>query len=257
MSLFSDFFAYSCFYESLCKDTEHLKEYWDGCTSIYLDNDYPVFQAGLHSNNFETHLDILHDRHWQPGSTSVLDAGCGAGAVTNHFAKKHPEASFVGLNISPEQIIAAEKNAPENVTYVLGSYDKMPFPDESFDFIYFYQSIGYRPLVRVLEELQRVLKPGGKVLISDMCSVDDPDPEQTRWIHYVQNTWHYMCYPSWYHLEAAKVFNFIVLDHNPNMNPVLDYSRWSNLVDEGGLGAYHNCQAPFSPVKVAEFLYTK
>lgn len=65
-----------------------------------------------------------------------------------------------------------------------------------------------------------------------------------------------MCYPTWYHVEAAKVLNFKVIDYNPNLNPILTFEAWSNLVDNG-LGAYHNCQVPYSPIKLAEFLYEK
>lgn len=254
--MFSDFAAYSVFYTSKCKNSEYLKEYWDGCTDIYLNNEYPIFQAGLHSNNFQEHLEILYARHWQKGATKVLDAGCGVGGVTKFFAEKHPEADFTCLNISPKQIQEAEKTKPSNVTLVEASFDKTPFEDNTFDFIYFYQSIGYRPLVETLQEMQRILKPGGKLLISDMCSVDDPDPQDTIWLQYVQDIWHYMCYPTWYHLEAARALNFTVLDYNPNMNGILDYSKWSDLCDNG-LSEYHKCQVPYSPIKVSEFLLQK
>jgi len=254
--MFSDFVAYSVFYDSACKDVESLKTYWNGCTDIYVKAGYKVFQSGLHSNDFDKHLEILHARHWQQGSKKVLDAGCGVGAVAKFFASQHPEAEFTCLNISTEQIKEGEKTKPDNVTFVEGSYDQMPFDDDTFDFIYFYQSIGYRPLVQTLKEVKRVLKPGGKVLISDMCSLEDPDPQDATWIHYVQSVWHYMCYPVWYHLEAAKALEFNVLDCNPNLNSILDYSCWVKLCDEG-LSDYHNCQVPYSPIKVAEFLLQK
>lgn len=254
--MFSDFAAYSIFYKNKCKTVEQLKEYWDGCTDIYLDSDYPVFQAGLHSNNFDEHLEILYARHWQKGSQRVLDAGCGVGGVTKCFAQKHPEVDFTCLNISPKQIEEGKKNNLSNVTFVESSYDKTPFEDNTFDFIYFYQSIGYRPLIETLKEMQRILKPGGKLLISDMCSVEDPDPQDSIWLQYVQDIWHYMCYPVWYHLEAAKAFDFTVLDCNPNMNSVLDYSKWIELCDNG-LSEYHNCKVPYSPIKVSEFLLQK
>lgn len=257
MSLFSDFLAYSFFYEKVCKDQARLTSYWDGCTKLYVDHSYPVFQSGLHSNDFQEHLETLHLRHWQEGAKNVLDAGCGIGAVTNYFASKHPDTTFTGLNISPAQLQEAKTNAQPNTSFVLGSYDQMPFEDASFDFVYFYQSIGYRPLVRVLEEVERVLKPSGRLLISDMCSIDDPDPQQSQLIRYVQDTWHYMCYPTWYHLEAAKVFNFKLIDCNPNMNLLLDYNLWSDLLDAGKLGEYHDHQMPYAPIKVAEFLYEK
>jgi ubiquinone/menaquinone biosynthesis C-methylase UbiE len=256
MSLVSDFDVFSAFYERITKNNEELKTYWDGCTSIYVDNNYPVFQAGLYSSDFNEHLEILHFCNWQEGALTVLDAGCGIGAVTKFFAKKHPETNFIGVNISSEQIKEAFKDCPSNAAFVEVSYDELPFDDNSFDFIYFYQSIGYKPLVKTLEEIHRVLKPGGKLFISDMCSVEDPDPQQTKWIQHVQKTWHYMCYPVWYHVYAARKVGFNVIKVNPNMNPVLDFTPWISLVDNG-LAEYHDNDVPFAPIKVAEFLYSK
>jgi ubiquinone/menaquinone biosynthesis C-methylase UbiE len=256
MEFFSDFQAFSFFYDQISKTDTELKQYWDDCTSIYVDNKYLVFQAGLHSKNFTNHLEILNIRNWQENSKCVLDAGCGIGAVTNFFAEKHPDAEFIGLNISPEQLEIASKNCPLNVKYVEGSYDSLPFSNESFDFIYFYQSIGYKPLLKTLEEAFRVLKKGGRLLISDLCAVEDPDPMQAQLIQHVQKSWHYMCYPVWFHLKTAQLIGLDLLALNPNLNPILDFSSWNDLVN-GGLAEYHNYEVPYAPIKVAEFLYQK
>lgn len=256
ISKFSDFLAHSIYYKNKCKNNDLLKQYWDGCTSIYVDNNYPVFQSGLFSNNFEEHLEILNCRHWQDGAKRVLDAGCGIGHVTNFFGKKHPEAAFTGLTISPEQVEIAKASAPINCAFAVGSYDAMPFGNDLFDFVYFYQSIGYRPLVDVLSEAYRVLKPGGRLLISDMCAVDDLDPQQARQIKELQDIWHYMCYPTWYHLKAAANAGFKIVECNPNMNAILDFDAWINLVNNG-LGDFHKNEVPFAPIKISEFLYEK
>ena len=47
-----------------------------------------------------------------------------------------------------------------------------------------------------------------------------------------------------------------LIDHNPNMNQVVDFTIWADLVN-GGLGSFHENEVPFAPIKVSEFLYTK
>jgi len=255
-SRFSAFLAHSIYYKNKCKPHVEVKKYWEDCTSIYVNNAYPVFQAGLFSSNFEEHLDFLCSRHWQDGSKRVLDAGCGIGSVANYFAAKHPESSFVGLTVAKDQVDKAQQTAPSNVEFVLGSFDAIPFPDNEFDFIYFYQSIGYRPLVDVLKEVRRVLKPGGKLLISDICSIDDPDLQQAQCVKKVQDIWKYMFYPSWYHLKAAELFGFKLVEHNPNISLIMDLSPWESLMT-AGLAEFHKEAAHSSPFKIAEFLYKK
>lgn len=255
-SKLSDFLDYSAYYRKKCKGNNELRQYWDDCTSIYVNNDYPVFQTALFSENIDEHLEILYSRHWQGGSRKILDAGCGIGTVTNFFARKHPEASFTGVTISSEQVKIAQANAPKNCMFLNASYDAMPFDDNTFDFIYFYQSIGYSPLVDVFSQVNKMLKPGGRLFISDVCSVEDPDFLQSECIKQLQDIWKYMFYPNWYYLKAASLFGFKLIEHNPNINMLLHTGRWEKVM-QNGLHAFHGGKNVFSGFKISEFLYEK
>ena len=64
-------------------------------------------------------------------------------------------------------------------------------------------SIGY--LINTYSEVRRVLKNGGKAIVSDMCQIDDPDPEYSMQIRSLQENWHYMCYSVEYHIAGCAV----------------------------------------------------
>jgi ubiquinone/menaquinone biosynthesis C-methylase UbiE len=243
-------------YESACKSTDFLKDYWNKVSGIYVNAGYSVFQAGLLSNNFDDHLDLQFARRKiNPSRKNILDAGCGIGTSLKHMAAKRPDASFAGLNISDSQIKEANKDLPKNVEIGEGSYDNMPFENDTFDLAIFDQSIGYRPLIDTYSEVSRVLKNGGKAIVSDMCQIDDPDPEYSMQIRSLQQNWYYMCYPVEYHLAAARAVGLKPTYLLDNMNVLLDYSKWQDLVNDKLHEFHGNC--PYAPIKVSEFHFEK
>ena len=179
----------TAYYGEACKSLIDLEEYWDNVAKVYIDADYDLFQTGLLSNDFNTHLDLQFARRKiNPSRKNILDAGCGIGTTLKYLAEKHPDAFFNGLNISNAQIqkCHAGNGLPENAELSVASYDDMPYEAGTFDLILFDQSIGYRPLVNTYKEVARVLKTGGKVIVSDMCQIDDPDPEYAMQIRSLQ-----------------------------------------------------------------------
>ena len=104
----------------------------------------------------------------------VLEIGPGPGYVGLEWLKACPEGKLTALEISPEMIAVASKNAKEyglfsRVQYVEGNALEMPFADASFDAVFSNGSLHeWENPARVFEQIARVLKPGGIFCVADM-----------------------------------------------------------------------------------------
>lgn len=113
---------------------------------------------------------------------ALLDIGCGRGRVTRIVKDLFPQAQVFGTDISAEQIAHARGFVPDGVFQVANEID-LPFDDASFDYITCRMSIHHYPdLPRHLQEVKRVLRPGGRYLIIDIVSSAGM---QDRWLNEV------------------------------------------------------------------------
>ena len=100
----------------------------------------------------------------------ILDLGCGTGTLIEHLLQMFPEAEVVGIDVSEEMLKVAKQKLSESVELKLGSADNLPFPNNSFDVIVSTSVFHYfRDPIRVLQEVKRVLKPYGRLVITDWC----------------------------------------------------------------------------------------
>jgi len=122
------------------------------------------------------HLDItektLRKMDLRPGER-VLDLGCGSGWATRMLARlvsDGPEGfgQMVGIDISDEMIRQARSESKdfENILYVWGSAEKIPWEENFFDKVLSVESFYYYPdQDRALTELFRVMAPRARMFI--------------------------------------------------------------------------------------------
>lgn len=104
----------------------------------------------------------------------VLDTGAGTGAVTLPLQELAGADGFV-VALDPSAGMLAEGRARGVERTVRGVGERLPFPDDSFDFVtmgYALRHVG--DLAEAFAEYRRVLKPGGKVVLLEITRPQNP-----------------------------------------------------------------------------------
>jgi SAM-dependent methyltransferase len=132
----------------------------------------------------ERHVDFVEARFGDRQPRAVLDLACGAGRHTGALRRRGVRALGVDLSLT---LLTQNPELPR----VAGDMRCLPFADATFDWVLnFFTSFGYfeseRENFRILEEMARVMSPGGRFLI-DLFNIDRVlatlNPRETREIN--------------------------------------------------------------------------
>jgi len=129
----------------------------------------------------------------------VLDVGCGIGGTSRYLAKKFGEGTEVtGITLSPAQVERATQLAKErgitNAKFQVMDALAMTFPDNSFDVVWACESGEHMPdKKKYVEEMARVLKPGGRIVIATWCQRDEGgrpfSRDERRMLDFLYSEW--------------------------------------------------------------------
>jgi malonyl-CoA O-methyltransferase len=113
----------------------------------------------------------------------VLDIGCGKGRFARVFCDENPGVKIWGRDISEAML----RFVPDGIHVSAGTMTELPFRDASFDCVYATESLEHAvEIEKAVDEMCRVLKPGGKLAIIDKNAEHwgrMKTPGWERWFH--------------------------------------------------------------------------
>uniref|UniRef100_A0A7S2TW14 Methyltransferase domain-containing protein n=1 Tax=Lotharella oceanica TaxID=641309 RepID=A0A7S2TW14_9EUKA len=229
-----------------------LEHYWG--EHIHLGYYTPEEQAkGYKKKNFiEAKFDFI-DRmvEWSgildmpAGPKKVLDVGCGFGGSSRYLAKKYfQDGTVTGITISPNQVKRAKELAKEqgvpNANFELKDALAMDYPDNTFDVVWAIESGEHMPSkTKYVEEMARVLKPGGVIVFATWCQRRTPpifSEEEKNELQFLYDEWahpHFVSIDTYKKIMrmTGKLENVESDDWNRFTLPSWRHSIWVGVYD--------------------------
>jgi tocopherol O-methyltransferase len=172
----------------------HYEKWWNLNNSLSLH--YGIWGKGI--NSFEESLVNTNRTMMELGnineSDKILDAGCGVGGAAM-FLCYNKNVEVIGITLSEKQVnfasrIAKEKKLDSKVSFHVMDYNQTSYEDESFDVVWACESVSSATeKLLFIKEAFRILKKGGRVILSDFFLSKDDQVDKNSWLNKWAGTW--------------------------------------------------------------------
>jgi ubiquinone/menaquinone biosynthesis C-methylase UbiE len=115
----------------------------------------------------------------------VLEIGCGIGVFTGVLLRSASTVCATDISSSSLDVLRGRYSANGNLEIRVADMESLPFPDGSFDVVASAGSLSYGDNMLVMNEIHRVLRPGGCFVCVDSFN-HNPIYRFNRWLHYLK-----------------------------------------------------------------------
>jgi tocopherol O-methyltransferase len=202
----------------------HYEKWWDLKNSLSLH--YGIWGEGI--KNFAQSIAntdrILMELSDISESDRILDAGCGVGGAAIYLSS-NKNVHVVGITLSEKQYnfatqLAKERNLDGKVSFYLMDYTQTSFDSESFDVVWACESMSSaQDKLTFIHEAYRVLKKGGRLILSDFFLTNEDQIDKNSWIKKWTQKW---CITD---LISSELFIGELKNHDFIIKEKLDYTE--------------------------------
>eukprot|EP00442_Polarella_glacialis_P055631 CAMPEP_0115160642 /NCGR_PEP_ID=MMETSP0227-20121206/70928_1 /TAXON_ID=89957 /ORGANISM="Polarella glacialis, Strain CCMP 1383" /LENGTH=328 /DNA_ID=CAMNT_0002572581 /DNA_START=1 /DNA_END=984 /DNA_ORIENTATION=+ len=196
---------------------EGIKDFYDASSGVWVEiwgehmhhGYYPEGFRGSLTEHKKAQVDMIEqslkwagvpERGTDGAPQSFLDVGCGVGGSSRHLQRKYG-GKTTGITLSPWQVNKAKELSGSSgqgdvCSFQVADALKMPFADNSFDLVWSMESGEHMPFKpKFMAELNRVLKPGGRVLLvtwvhRDLAEGEELQPKEVRLLDRIGEAYH-------------------------------------------------------------------
>jgi tocopherol O-methyltransferase len=164
------------YYKSTNFDYEH---FWSGRRALALHFGYYDAETKTHEASLMRLNEVLANLAQIKAKDIVLDAGCGYGGSSLWLAE-NIGCKAIGITVVPYQVTKAQHSADKSsasakLRFIEGDYANTGLPEKSVTVVWGLESIVHcEDKQRFVEEAYRLLKPGGRILISEYMLREKP-----------------------------------------------------------------------------------